>query len=115
MPLFSPNLDCTIRRVIGRDVYADEILSAAFRARCAIVKLEISVLPTSVRADSAASRGAAEEFIGTARLLLPATVQISPQDQIEVSGYKLRVTSIFPRHSLQGKLDHYEINCGIWG
>lgn len=115
MPLFKPNLDCTISKPSGKNLYGEEVLSAPVNSRCAIIKLEITIEHSSVRADSSASRGAAREFQGSATLLFPASVSVQHDDLVEVAGHKLRVLGTFPRHNLQGVLDHYEVTCGIWG
>lgn len=115
MALFKPNLDCQISRHTGMNVYGEESLAEAVKARCAIIKLEINVEKSSVRADSSASRGAGREYQGIAKLLFPTTVSVGLDDQVEVAGYKLRVLGVFPRHNLQGIYDHLEAVCGIWG
>lgn len=115
MPLFKPNLNCLIRKPGSKNVYGEEQLGSAIPAKCSIIKLDISILPTTVRADSSASRGAAREFVGQAKLLFPLDANVELDDQVEVSGYKLRVVGIFPRHDIRGSLDHIEVMTAIWG
>lgn len=115
MALFRPNLDCLVRSRSGANVYGEETLGEARKARCAIVELHMRVVRSSVRADSSASRGSAREHEGEARLLFPTTVELNLDDQVEVAGYQLRVVGIFPRHNLQGVLDHMEVECATWG
>lgn len=113
--LFRPNLDCEISKIESRNVYGEEVMSAPVKTRCAIIKMNITNVQTTVRADSSASRGAARETIGMAVLLFPVGTDVNLDYQIAVSGYKLRVTGMFPRHDLRGKLDHYEVTAAIWG
>lgn len=115
MPLFRPNLDCKIAKRTGTNVYGEETLGAPKAARCAIIELKLTVDRSSVRADSSASRGSAQEYQGTAKMLFPATIDLARDDQVQVLTHKLRVVSIFPRHSLNGVLDHYEVELTVWG
>lgn len=115
MALFRPNLDCTVRRKGATNVYGEETFSDPVTVRCAIIQLKITTEKSSVRADSSATRGAAREYIGEAKLLFLPGDAPSTDDRIDVSGFKLHVIGSFPRHDLQGALDHIEIFCGIWG
>lgn len=115
MSLFRANLACVIRKPGTTNVFGEEQLGPAANARCAIIKLKITSDKTTVRADSSASRGAAREAVGEAELLFPVSTDIGFDDQIEVAGWLLRVTGIFPRHNLQGVLDHQQVYCAIWG
>lgn len=115
MSLFRPNLDCTVRKRTGTNIYGEEALGVPVAARCSVIEMRMGIERSSVRADSSASRGSAREYIGEAKLLFPATADIDLDDQVEVNGFKLRITSFFPRHSLQGVLDHFEVQAGIWG
>lgn len=76
---------------------------------CAVVSLDLLIDKTSVRADSSGSRGRAEEEQGDALLLFPAYVSIDENDIVEVDGAVLEVISVFPRRSVLGVLDHFEI------
>jgi hypothetical protein len=115
MALFRPNLDCVVRRKASTNVYGEETLSDPVTVRCAVIQLKIITEKSSVRADSSASRGAAREYIGEAKLLFLPDDAPGTDDRIDVSGFKLHVIGSFPRHSLDGVLDHVEVFCGIWG
>lgn len=114
MPLFQPNLTCQIRRLSATNVYGEEELGQPVTAQCAIVKLRRFVETSSVRADSSASRGTAREIQIEGKLLFPYATVIAENDQVEVSGLKVRVIGVFLRHDLRGKPDHLEVEVTAW-
>lgn len=115
MALFTPNLVCQVRTPNGKSAYGEETLGTPTLVPCAIIYLRNAIRESSVRADSSSSRGAAREKVIEAKLLTVASAAIKLDDQIEIAGYKLRVSSVFPRHDLNGVLDHYEIEATVWG
>lgn len=114
MPLFQPNLDCQIRRLSATNVYGEEELGQPVSARCAVIKLRRFVETSSVRADSSASRGTAREIQIEGKLLFPYDTVILENDQVEVSGMKVRVIGVFLRHDLRGNPDHQEVEVSSW-
>lgn len=113
--MFRPNLNCIISVSSGEtDVYGKPMPSKRVTERCAIVKLDIKNLNTSVRADTSATRGNARELTADSVILLAKNTVANIDDTIEVSGVTLRIASKFPRHSVAGVLDHYEITATIW-
>ena len=113
---FLPNTDCTVERAdAGTDVYGQQSLGAAVTVRIAIVNLEITREKTSVRTDSSASRGNAEEAIATrVRLLFPADFEPKNGDRVTVLARELKVISVFPRLDIVGTLDHHQVDCDVW-
>lgn len=107
--MFVPNIDCTINKLIGTDAYGQEQFGTSIRERCAIVKLKSVKDRTTVRADSSASRGHAWEWISESKILLRSTTAAEVGDKIIIFGMPVRILSSFPRHSVTGKLDHYEV------
>ena len=69
---------------------------------------------TTVRADSSATRGFAEESIIDAKFLFEATTKLDIDDKITVDGFNVRVHGIFPRRTANGILDHIEILGSKW-
>lgn len=112
--MFIANVDCTIAPHAGNDVYGKPKHGAPVKARCAMVKMAYDEKKTSVRADSSASRGNAEEIVADARLLFIKTTVIQMDDLVTVAGYQLRVIGVFPRYTVQGRLDHWQVDCSIW-
>lgn len=115
MPLFKPNLTCEHRKPAGMNVYGEERLGDPVIIGCAIIKMMLKNMDSSVRADSSASRGAAIEQQLEGKILVEPTSNVEIDDQLVIDGIKVRVQSKFPRHSLSGKLDHYELTIGLWG
>jgi len=113
--MFRPNQNCTIRRSSSKtDVYGQPLPGSTVSERCAIVKLNVQNMKSSVRADTTASRGTAQEKQVEALILLDPKTVASIDDIMEVHGVVLRIVSMFPRHSVSGQLDHYEVTGTIW-
>jgi hypothetical protein len=113
--MFRPNQTCIINISSGKtDVYGQPLPARRSKERCAVVKLELTNLQTSVRTDSSASRGNAMEVVTNAILLFPKTTIASIDDLIEIAGAKLKIVSKHPRYSVAGDLDHYEIGAVTW-
>lgn len=111
---FRPNINALLEPVAQEtDAYGQKSFGAAVTVRCASVSLKVKSEKTSVRADSSASGGQAEETLGTARFLfLPGVVKLD--DRVTVLGVRFRVLSVFPRISVGGKHDHDEVDCEAW-
>lgn len=113
--MFRPNQTCTIRVASGRtDVYGQPLAATRVRERCAVVRLITTNQPSSVRADSSASRGAAKELVSDSLILLAKTTSANIDDLIEIQGATLRILSKHPRFGTTGALDHYEITASVW-
>lgn len=110
--MFKPNATCTLySRTDEQDVYGVySFLPPKMNTPCAVVQMDLVVKKTSVRADSSASRGRAEEEIGLVRLLFPSTVSIQEYDVVEINGVVIEVIRIFPRRDVLGKVDHYQVD-----
>lgn len=113
--MFRPNITCHIQKTSGKtDVYGMPVLGAKTIERCAIVQLKIINEKSSVRADTSATRGNARELEVDAKILLAKTTVAAIDDLIVIEGVKYRIASKFPRHNLQGVLDHFEVTCSYW-
>jgi hypothetical protein len=114
--MFRPTLPCKIQLASGKnDVRGQPIPGPLVGEKCAVVKLVISNEKSSVRADSSASRGTAQEMEAQSVILLGASTRAQIDDIIIVAGYKLRITGRQPRFDVDMRLDHYEINATMWG
>lgn len=112
--LFIPNLKCVITKHNGLDIFGQPQPGTEYKEKCAIVKLITKTAPTPIRADASASRGAAREQIADGELLFVATTKVDIDDFVKVADVTLRVIGKYPRYSLSGKLDHFQILCNIW-
>lgn len=113
--MYLPNSKLTLKLASGKtDVYAQPIPGRTITEPCCIVSIQNVDKKTSVRADSSASRGAAEESVVDATLLLGPKTQANLLDIITVAGYKIKITGKASRFDLSGKLDHFEVTGMIW-
>lgn len=113
--MFRSNNTCTIRTSSGKtDVYGKPTPGNSYKEACAIVKLDIRNLTSSVRTDSSATRGNARELIADSVILLNKATRGNIDDVIVVAGYELRILTKQPRFSATGALDHYEITASVW-
>lgn len=107
--MFTPNLKGQILNKRGRDVHAQPLFHAARECSFAVINLKIQAQKTSVRADSSASRGAADELAaGAMRILLALGSRASVGDRFVFEGITYDVTSLHTRRSVSGSIDHYE-------
>lgn len=113
--MFRPNVACTVVSMDKpTDLFGQPVRGVERKVKCGIVRLEVGILKTSVRADSSASRGQAIEQIAHSRLLFLPVVVIRPNDLVIVRGFTLEVDSIYPRYDVQGNLDHWQVDLHIW-
>lgn len=109
--MFVPNNTCRLwKATTTLDIRGERsYLSPVDNIACAVVSLDLLIDKTSVRADSSGSRGRAEEEQGDGLILFPTYVSIDENDIIEVDGAVLEIISVFPRRSVLGVLDHFEV------
>jgi hypothetical protein len=105
----------TLRKVTGRDTYGQGTLGDPIAEKCMVVKNKHTDRHTTVRADSSASRGYADEYTTENRFLVAVNTQIEHDDQIAIAGLLIKVKVRHPRYDVFGKLDHYEIEGEPWG
>lgn len=111
--MFRPNLDAKIRRKIGRDLFGKEAFDEPFPVRCGVVNMSAFVEATSVRADSTASRGAAEELVLQSKILVPVGTPVAAGDLMYLLDLVIEITSRTPRVNTQGEIDHLELRAKI--
>lgn len=107
--MFEPNSVGRLFRVIGRDVHSRPTYSAGIECPFAPVNLEVGAQKTSVRADSSASRGAADELAATlAKILIVQYVSVTIGDKFSFEGINYRIARKHIRRSVAGVIDHIE-------
>lgn len=106
---------CIVVKQGGFDTYGTKIAGTRHAERCAVVKLEEIQMKSTVRVDSGATRGGAEESKAAAVLLMKPTSKVEVDDTIEMpaSGVRLRVMKKRFRYNVMGKLDHFQIEAEI--
>lgn len=112
--MFIPNNTGLLARNLGFNRYGEPSFGEAKTVECGVVHLGRVDQKTSVRTDSSATRGNADETLFNAKILFPSYVVVSAGDRFVINGQKLRVTAIEPRYSVYGSLDHYEVDFDRW-
>jgi hypothetical protein len=109
-----PTLPVEIYRKVGFDLHGQPKFVRQCDQKAAPVRLVFNNQHTTVRTDSSGSRGHATETTADVVLLLLPHVDVRLDDQIQLLGYKLKVTQVHPRYTVRGKHDHTQIHCDIW-
>lgn len=112
--MFIPNIVGLLSRKTGDDLYGQGVFGPAKPVQCAVVHAQHVAQKTPVRADSSASRGNAEEEIAVAKFLFAKTVSIAIDDKFVALGMTMRVMKAEARLDVNGLLDHYEVELGLF-
>lgn len=107
--MFEPNVVGRISHLIGRDLYSRPSYSEPMDCPFGIVNMDIGAEKTSVRADSSASRGAADETSAVrAKILIVPYIKVAIGDRFEFQDLTFVISSRHERRSVMGNVDHYE-------
>lgn len=107
--MFRPNLIGTIQYQTGFDVHSRPILGAELPCPFAKVNMNTSTTKTTVRADSSASRGAADQFeTRLGRILIVKLIEPQIEDVFGYQGNFYRISGVHIRNSVLGGIDHYD-------
>lgn len=109
-----PTLLIEVWRNVGSDTYGQPQMTRQPSEKACPVKLDFKVETTSVRTDAAASKSRAHERNADVVILVSPKSQITLDDKLVIHGNSLRVTSIHPRYTVTGVLDHYQVECAAW-
>ncbi|MGS1116736.1 hypothetical protein [Castellaniella sp. UC4442_H9] len=101
------------RRVTGYQPHGHPLYAQRRWSHCAVLKLRKSAADTTVRADSSATRGHAQEVLSDAWLLVAFDDDIRVGDRLVVMGFQIKVTAVRPRLGAFGDYDHNEIKGSI--
>lgn len=112
--MFVPNTSCQwLKKAPVRSLTGKETFASPRPLPCSIVRLDLSRVPTTVRADSSASRGAAEQMTAAAVILVPPHTKISHGDVLRIQGVAIEVSGMQPRLDVSGQRDHIELTGDI--
>jgi hypothetical protein len=112
--LLKPNEVVMHKTAIGYNEHGQPAFDAGRKIKCRVVRYRKSSVKTSVRADSSASRGRAEEILYDAIVLFDHNSSVAIDDLIVIFGETMRIEVIEPRLNVAGKLDHYETKLNAW-
>lgn len=111
---FTPNLVGMIQRKSGYDIHGRPVLSEPTPCQFAIVNAKRQQDKTSVRADSSASRGMADEITtGLGRILVAKHESVEIGDVFSFDGDSYDVKSKHVRRSVFGEIDHFECDIEV--
>jgi hypothetical protein len=109
--MFIPNNFCYMQRKLkGSTGTGDPLYGAKKRIPYSLVRFDLKVDDSTVRADSSATRGNVQEFHASGRILVPVSVAPNWGDLFFIEGQAFRAGEIEPRYNVLGVLDHYEID-----
>ena len=109
-----PTLKVEVWKRQGTDVFAQAIMVRSPDEKVCPVRLSFISDNTTVRTDSAGSKGHAQEENAKVVILAVPKTRIEIEDRLYIHGHGLRVTQKHPRYTVGGVLDHYEVHCALW-
>jgi hypothetical protein len=113
--IFKPNTKCVLYENLGFNTFGEPKFSSPKEIGISIVRLITADMKTSVRTDSSATRGNAEEETSPkAKFLFSRKIRPNKGDKVEIHGITLRIISVEPRIDVLGTLDHYESDLEAW-
>lgn len=112
--MFIPNQIALYSYKTGDNKFGEPTFSSNTSVQCAVVHFGAGYGKTSVRTDSSASRGNAEEQKIAAKILIASAIVPAPGHRLIIIGRTLRALTIEPRYAVTGKLDHYEVDYEVW-
>lgn len=110
-----PTLPVKVFVRAGDNAYAEPIYRRKPDELVCPVRLNFVSDNTTVRTDSAGSKGHARENVADVVLLATPKTEIRQESKVEVLSRQLRVVEVHPRYTVSGALDHYELRCTAWG
>lgn len=109
-----PTLRIRCQKAATNDVYGQPVLGRVTYEMVSPIKLEFTSQHTTVRTDSAASRGHGYETTSNVVFLALPTSKIGIDDILTIAGNQVFVITLHPRYRPNGRVDHIEIHCAAW-
>ncbi len=91
----------------GRSAFADRG-SFGF----SIIKLDLTIQPTSIRTDKSGSKSFATEEVAAGRIL--SDVELPHGAIVSIRGQDFQVIGVFPRHDMDGRVNHWQVDLALW-
>lgn len=111
---FRPNQICWVFQQTETNAYGEPVFADGYIHEIGIVKLIAGAKKTTVRADSSASRGAAEETLAMSKILFSKKKDPLVGSKVQYRDMLMRINAVHPRYSVYGQLDHYECDLELW-
>lgn len=109
-----PTLAVQVWAKAGNDLYGQPRFERQADEKVCPVRLSFTSVTTTVRTDSAGSKGHAREPGATVVVLVRPDTKISLESKLVILGHPLRVLETHPRFTVKGELDHIQVQCGPW-
>lgn len=109
-----PNTTAVLTPGAGVNKYGEPSWGTPRTVRCAVVRLDTTSEKTSVRTDSSASRGNADEVTTMSKILIMPEGAPSIGDRLVIAGLTFRIMNRHLRYDVNARLDHYECDLEIW-
>lgn len=111
---FTPNLIGELQRAGGYDLHGRPKLSEPVPCQFSIVNAQRKQAKTSVRADSSASRGMADEITtGLGKILVAKHEVVKIGDVFSFDGDSYDIVAMHVRRSVFGEIDHFECDIEV--
>lgn len=108
---FTPALSGMLYQRVGFTVDGTPNFGSGSEIRYSPVTLRQNIEPTSIRTDKAASKSRADESTLDARILVSQRSVVEPDNELKLQdGLRYRAVGVFPRHDMNGDLDHYQVD-----
>ena len=109
-----PTLQIEVQKKAANDLYGQPKYERVAQEKVAPVRLRFKLDKTTVRTDSAGSKGHAQEKAADVVVLVTPNTKIALDDKLIILGNPLRVIETHPRFTVSGKLDHVEVWAEAW-
>ena len=111
--MFIPNNQARVKAPGGFNKFGEPTFGPVRTVPCAVIALNRTTEKTSVRTDSSATRGNAEELAASAKILFKPGIAGQGM-KVEIAGFELRIIDVQPRYAVTGAHDHDECLLSIW-
>lgn len=112
--MFIPNTFAMVYTRRSYNLYGEPDFNRPIKVPCGIVKLDVVADKTSVRTDSSASRGNADELTTQTRMLFSPGYGIGIGDKVDFEGILMVITEAFARRDMSGQVDHLDCVLQKW-
>jgi hypothetical protein len=112
--MFFPTLPVEIRKQSGHDLYGQPKWTLPVREMVAPIRVEQGSRNTTVRTDSGATHGHAQETESKIGLMFKPGSLVERGDRVDFLGRRLRVVTVHDRFTVAGQLHHKQVELETW-
>lgn len=111
---FIPTLKVNVEKQDGYSETGKPVFARAGRVGISPVRLESEYIETSIRTDKSGTKGRAEETVMKGRVLVEKTADIAKGDLLVIYADRWKIESIYPRHDMDGSINHFQVDLSAW-